>query len=107
MTLEVATRGLKIFTSYELKTHWFGQFNAFCTKIMSIVNVKKNANRLDNGNSIVHGCTLVSMGFMGLVITSDNVPYYIERLEKKLKGVKQFHGDVKSLNHKLKYAKKQ
>ena len=37
MTLEVAARGLKVFTSYKLKTHWFGQFNAFCTKIMSIV----------------------------------------------------------------------
>ena len=37
MTQKVATRGLKIFTSYKLKTHWFGQFNAFCTKIMSIV----------------------------------------------------------------------
>ena len=37
MTLEVATRGLKVFTSYKLKTHWFGQFYAFCTKIMSIV----------------------------------------------------------------------
>ena len=37
MTLEVAARGPKIFTSYKLKTHWFGQFNAFCTKIMLIV----------------------------------------------------------------------
>ena len=37
MTLEVAAIGLKVFTSYKLETHWFGQFNAFCTKIMSIV----------------------------------------------------------------------
>ena len=37
MTLEVAARGLKVFTSYKLKTPWIGQLNAFCTKIMSIV----------------------------------------------------------------------
>ena len=37
MILEVAARGLKVFTSYKLKTHLFGKLNAFCTKIMSFV----------------------------------------------------------------------
>ena len=32
MTLEVAARGLKVFTSYKLKTSWIGKLNAFCTK---------------------------------------------------------------------------
>ena len=39
-------------------------------------------------------------------VASDIVPWDLERLEQKLKGVKQFHGDVKSINHKLQYAKK-
>ena len=37
MTLEVAARGLKVFSSYKLKTWGYSQNNAFCTKIMSIV----------------------------------------------------------------------
>ena len=36
MTLEVAKIGLKVSSEYMLKTHVFAQFNAVCTKIMSI-----------------------------------------------------------------------
>ena len=41
MSLEVAARGLKVFPSYKLKTHWFGRFNAFCTKIswITVINL--------------------------------------------------------------------
>ena len=37
MTLEVAARGLKVFSCYKLKTGGYSQINAFCTKIMSFV----------------------------------------------------------------------
>ena len=37
MPLEVAARGLKLFSCYKLKTQGYSRKNAFCTKIMSIV----------------------------------------------------------------------
>ena len=37
MPLEVAARGLKVYSIYRLKTHRYAGLNAFCTKMMAIV----------------------------------------------------------------------